>query len=227
MVTRPCDRCGAEVRCEPCMLFGREVRVPVICEDCEREMRAEAERRRQAMEQAEREARWAEICPPLYRDTDARRVDYRLWSAVQLWEWGPVGLGLVGPSGVGKTRCAYALLRRVYDSGRSVAAVPASKFALICAEQYDRCPDTQEAAKRALRGHKRTQCLLLDDILKPKYTERVEIELFDLLEHRTAHMLPTIWTANARGEQFAAMLSPERAEPIIRRLAEFSRVVAI
>jgi DNA replication protein DnaC len=69
------------------------------------------------------------------------------------------------------------------------------------------------------------QILLIDDIGKGKMTDRAEMELFDLLETRTSHKLPTIWTANAKGDDLLRMMSEDRGEPIIRRLSEFSEIV--
>jgi hypothetical protein len=56
-------------------------------------------------------------------------------------------------------------------------------------------------------------------------TERAELELFDLLEHRSSHELPIIWTANAERGALKQMLSPDRGEPILRRLSEFTKII--
>jgi DNA replication protein DnaC len=67
--------------------------------------------------------------------------------------------------------------------------------------------------------------LLLDDLGKAKMTERSELELFDLLEHRSSHALPIFWTANAEKGALKQMLSPDRGEPILRRLSEFTKII--
>jgi hypothetical protein len=56
-------------------------------------------------------------------------------------------------------------------------------------------------------------------------TERSELELFDLLEHRSSHELPIIWTANAAKGDLRKMLSSDRGEPILRRLSEFTNII--
>ena len=76
------------------------------------------------------------------------------------------------------------------------------------------------------RAH-RAEILFIDDIGKEKYTERVESEFYDLIETRTAHMRPIIWTANANGVGLAAMMSPDRGEPILRRLREFTEIITL
>ena len=47
--------------------------------------------------------------------------------------------------------------------------------------------------------------LFLDDIGKGKLTDAVQAHLHDVLEERTANLLPTLWTSNAGGAELAAM----------------------
>jgi DNA replication protein DnaC len=56
-------------------------------------------------------------------------------------------------------------------------------------------------------------------------TERGETELYDVLEHRTTNLKPTIITTNASGEQLKKMLSDDRRQPILRRIADFSQII--
>jgi NitT/TauT family transport system ATP-binding protein len=79
------------------------------------------------------------------------------------------------------------------------------------------------AIARALAAEPKV--LLLDDLGKQKMTERAELELFDLLEHRSSHELPIIWTANAAKGDLRKMLSSDRGEPILRRLSEFTKII--
>jgi DNA replication protein DnaC len=67
--------------------------------------------------------------------------------------------------------------------------------------------------------------LLIDDLGKQKMTERAETELYDVLEHRTNNLKPTLVTTNATGQQLARMLSEDRRQPIIRRIKDFSTIV--
>ncbi len=73
----------------------------------------------------------------------------------------------------------------------------------------------------------KVRALLLDDLGKQKFTERAEMELYNLLEYRTSHKLTTLWTANGSGSDLLAKLSKDRGEPILRRLSEFSEVVSL
>ena len=60
-----------------------------------------------------------------------------------------------------------------------------------------------------------------------RLTDAVQSHLFDLLEERTANERPTFWTSNAGGAELAAMFSPDRAEPLLRRLTEFSKIIKL
>jgi DNA replication protein DnaC len=62
--------------------------------------------------------------------------------------------------------------------------------------------------------------LLLDDLGKNRMTERAEVELYDLLEHRTGHLLPTFWTSNSNAAGLHDMFSPDRADAMLRRLGK-------
>jgi DNA replication protein DnaC len=76
------------------------------------------------------------------------------------------------------------------------------------------------------RAH-RAEILFIDDIGKEKYTERVESEFYDLIETRTAHLRPILWTANTSGAGLEAMMSPDRGAPILRRLREFTEIITL
>lgn len=176
-------------------------------------------------EQAKREEAWALICPPLYRDTDPARLNPKLLAKVAAWT-GDDGRGLLmaGKTGAGKTRTAFLALRQRYDSGKTVCAVSGPKFDIACARQFS---DDQSAkdAKRLLANCTTAGVLLFDELAKGKFTERVETELFALIEHRTSHLLPTIWTTNSSDKELAERLSEDRGGPILRRIKEFSDLI--
>jgi len=55
-----------------------------------------------------------------------------------------------------------------------------------------------------MEGLSRKSLLLLDDLDKVKLTERVESELFSLLDARMMRLVPTIITTNYMGRELAA-----------------------
>lgn len=199
----------------------------ILCEDCDLR-RIEMLKQEQALlEQQRRQEAFHTLCPPLYRESDPQRIPAAFLRECEAWEVSPMGLGFVGIAGSGKTRAAWMLLKRLHFSGVRVFGITATAFAKACADQWHDDPQAKALAEDTLTRCRRTKVLLLDDLGKNKMTERAELELFDLLEHRTSHELPVIWTANAGRETLKQMLSSDRGEPILRRLAEFTKIVTV
>ena len=160
------------------------------------------------------------ICPPLYRDTDVTRLPMNARALQQIldWQYGPRGLLIHGQTGSGKTRAALLLIKRLLDEGWSVLAYDCVDFGHTCSRKF--CdPDVDPS--RWIGQLVRWDVLFLDDFGKARLTDRVESELFGLMEKRIANQKPTIITTNLTGDRLAKMMSPDRAEPMIRRLREF------
>ncbi len=81
-----------------------------------------------ALEGRELDERWLGLCPPIYRETDIHRLPPEAAKVTQ-WQYGPRGLVVVGPTGVGKTRAMWLLLKRLVYEGRHVRALNAVEFA--------------------------------------------------------------------------------------------------
>src|SRR5258708_29058326 len=119
---RSCGRLLSPVA-EPVILCGRPFLVgPTVCAAC-----AEAA---QTKEQPKERSRWERLCPELYRYTDLARLEDDLrrqsydeqWiQDVLRWQYGSQGLLLVGPTGVGKSRLMWLLLRRLLDKEHHTA----------------------------------------------------------------------------------------------------------
>ena len=84
-------------------------------------------------------------------------------------------------------------------------------------------------AREWLRRWKRAEVLILDDLGKQKWTDSVEQEFCDMLEHRTSNQLLTLWSANTHPEQMikAKQLTRDRGAPIVGRLLDFSEIVLV
>jgi DNA replication protein DnaC len=168
------------------------------------------------------------MVPPMYLDTDERRLSGLLRAEIQNWTFGPLGLGFVGRSGAGKTRAAISLLKREHEEGRNVFFLSATDLALNSANQFADNPAIREISRSILKLCRSAEILLLDDLAKGRMTDRAESELYDVLEYRTSHRIPTIWTSNSDGPALLNMLSPDRGEAVIRRIGkEFSIIVKV
>jgi len=199
-----------------------------VCSDCGRGYRFNtllnpAATRNHCADCARRHRLWAEICPPLYRDTDPARLPQNSLNNVLAWQYGVRGLVLHGPTGKGKTRAAFLLLHRLYWQERKIiVAFDATGFSHGVAKQFG--PDGN--SERWLQKVKVADVVFFDDLGKGKLTERGEAELFGIFEARTANRKPIIVTANSVGDSLAASLRPDTGPPLVRRLREFCECVA-
>lgn len=217
-----CQNCKNVFSYDPIMLKGKEMFTPKYCTDCAAEIISTNEGEAQM---TEKRLKWEKLCPPLYRDTDVSRLPLAV-NIVQTclsWKNQPTGIGLVGASGAGKTRVMFKLLERLHDEGTHFMAISSKKFERWCAQMFEKDDD----AKSKLKQCETTAVLFIDDIGKERITDRVESELYALIETRTAYKRPILWTSNATSESLKTMMSADRGTPIIRRLKEFSTIVSV
>jgi hypothetical protein len=226
MVT-PCQSCGQSFDASEIKIGGKVVFTQKTCPPCvaEREYRVSQE---VGTEQFNRlTVAWQAICPAAYRDTDVKRIPAPFLKVLDSWEYGSRGVGLIGQAGERKTRTAFKILEKQHFAGVPCMAVTSTRFAKLATDQF--CEDVQSRlmARDQINKLGTVKLVLFDDVGKHKMTDRVELEFFDLMETRTSNLLPIIWTANAKGRELVAMMSPDRGKPIVRRLAEFSEVISL
>jgi hypothetical protein len=114
--TSACCSCGRALPDpEPVILFGRKFVVrPTVCAACS--IKTEAQPKKQNA--------WERLCPDLYQRTDIVRLRTSCGSGAMTrdgrktllaWQYGSQGLVLSGPTGIGKSRLMWTLLRRLLD----------------------------------------------------------------------------------------------------------------
>ncbi len=185
--------------------------------------------------------RWLAVCPPLYRlagdplppgtppdaadeMTRPDRLPSALLGDALGWKWGSRGLGLVGTSGLGKTRAMMLLVRRlVMDEGRDVEVVAETELAeaVVALAMAD-----SAALARRLKRLCEVEVLFLDDLGQGRMSDRVEAALWHIAETRTKFFRPTLWTAQSNTENglHGTTGNRRRADAIERRLTQFSTV---
>jgi DNA replication protein DnaC len=89
-------------------------------------------------------------------------------------------------------------------------------------EIFDGDDAVRNRAREVLKNAIRARVLFIDDLGKERFTDRSELELYNLIESRTSSLRPTLWTTNLRGADLRELMSENRGPTIIRRLAEFS-----
>ncbi len=184
----------------------------------ERELAREARRERMEL--------FCKMCPTLYRKTDPARLFAGHLSTVLSWRYSPKGLLLVGPTGTGKTRCAWLLVQRLFlEERRNVIYFDGVGWGISVAQAYG-APDTTE---RWLDRICKVDVLFFDDLFKAKMTEAQEQALYGVFERRAAWLRPTIATMNSTGHMILARMTEngraDRGEPLLRRMREFCEVV--
>lgn len=165
---------------------------------------------------------WTEICRhERYRETVFSQLPLQgAARRVMGWRWQERGLVIHGPSGRGKTRAAWLLLKRLYDEGRSIW--PFDGFAWFV--EVGRAFRDIETASAWMDSLVAVDVLFLDDVFRGRFTDAQELALWGVIERRTADKRPIIVTLNATGESLEADYGPQ-VLPIVRRLKEFCDAV--
>lgn len=226
-----CSRCKTEIEYRE--IEGHPKLRPSHCDQCEAEMSANA---RQIAEEAVKEgrlARWVKICPPAYLAT---RLNHPIMEAIPheikeyvLGGWQPAsgtGLGICGDSGKGKTRLAYLLMHKLHMQGLKTFCIRSVQLCGHISRSYQEDPEN-DPSRSIVRRVRECQVLLLDDIGKERYTDRIQEIVYDIIEERTANLLPIIWTSNFSGERLEKTIGGDRGRAIVRRLREFSEAIEL
>lgn len=229
-VTFACIGCGKTFEAPAILFGGRELLPERHCEPCVSLNAITTATDAENDAQAQRRDEWLMICPPLYRDTDPARISSIFWDASERWDpSGRIGLGFAGKSGRGKTRSAFAALEAAHQLGRSCAYITGSGISRTIRNGFDINAPSRAASNRTLAELRTADVLLLDDIGKQKWTDHAEQEVYDILEERTAHCRPIIWTMNSTAREFRERISADRGDAILRRLTdgEFAAEIAV
>lgn len=207
----------------------------VVHNDCDRLFR-DAQKEKERIRLIElRTQTWGAICPPLYQNTDPKRLAINQkaphkFESAMAWGYGPKGLGLFGTSGGGKTRTVYLLLHREHLAGRSVVAITHTEFT----GQANRLAFSNDKTEqlRWIRTLKTADVLFIDDLGKSRFTtadggaKAGEETLWDVCESRWQNLLPFLFTCNLpNGGALADAMSDDKGKAFLRRLREFCTIV--
>lgn len=172
--------------------------------------------------------------PDRYRGTDIDHPTFNLnlWSQVENWKpsRGEPWIGFVGKeSGKCKTRIALMMLRKIIAESKAYfgfEVITSHDFKRAALDQYRRGQDEEDSPRELLARLADCDNLLIDDIGKAKHTPAVAEELFTIIDHRYAHLLPIIWTSNCHPKEFAADIADkELAGPMVGRIMECSLII--
>jgi len=225
MKTTKCHKCKASFDYEPTFLDEREIFAPTICQPCEAILKAEEKQLIEAEAVKKRQEKWAALCPEAYMATEIIRLPKHYQAAIHAWRFNAKGIAFVGQAGIGKTRAAFCILAREHFIGRRCHVIRATRLSAASIEKFDNDFRTKGRAREDIHLCHVAEILLIDDLGKGKFTPSAEEDLYDILESRTSRRRPTLWTANAMGDELAAKFSDDRCAAIIRRLVDFSDIL--
>ena len=212
--TIQCRECGADF----VLQWPALATLVRVCPECSEGHALEDQRRAVLSSKNLRGVRWKHICPAEFLATEPYRLPHpHKLQRLLAWQYGTKGVMLHGPTGGGKSRCAWLLLKREFEAGRTVAALDCSA-GLTYAAKYSA---SAEAVERWVSRLSSVELLLLDDAWKAKLTDSFEGALFTVINRRTEARLPLVVTCNDTGESLRARMSQDRGDALVRRLREF------
>lgn len=168
-----------------------------------------------------RQARIRSKVPKAFQNTERERLpEPRKLDEILAWQYGPEGMLLYGPTGAGKSRCVWELIKR--DIARVTFEVLDSSSAIHYASKFGK---ESAQVENWLDDLCKKELVFLDDIFKNKMTDSFEGFIFSIVDQRVQNELPIIVTCNDTGESLTSRLTVDRGAPLIRRLRECCRVI--
>lgn len=157
------------------------------------------------------------ICPPIFQKTDPAKLHADA-KALLDYPYSPMGLIIVGDSGTQKTRTAWLIVNRWIAAGKRVACFDSLSFAHAVDRQFGN-GDGPEWIEEVC-SH---DAVYFDDIDKCKLTEKVQTEMFGIIDKFVSNEKPIIVTSNTSGPAFEQRFSPNIGPAMRRRLREFCK----
>ena len=208
-----CPGCGAEI--EFFIAWGKRMGECTPCREAE-VLKLKTERRQEQCLSA-----WHDVTPPAFiQAIDPMRIAASIRPALDMD--GMTGVGFAGASGGGKTRVAYALLRKAAKQGLRPYSVSASEYRLAAANRHHSDSSVRNESVSILRNAHSAQALLLDDIGKGASTSVGDEALYDLLNDRRDNEKLTFWTTNGSGQWLRQKLGPDMGPAILRRMVDLA-----
>lgn len=209
----------------------------VYCDPCihilNHELESQLEEKRKIRVASEK---WESIVPAEYRDTSVKHPRYSLTmhEAGRKWVRGVkvadggsrLFLGLVGASGITKTRVMARMTKILIWEERDIFWASHSKFEEAAQNEFG---DSAKASKAFLDRCFSARYLAFDDIGALRTTEAIANKLHKMLEFRTSEKLPMIWTSNETIDEMLIgdKITPKARMRTVSRLAGYSEIIEI
>jgi DNA replication protein DnaC len=225
-----CKTCGQTFFYEP-ILFGKVdlgLVVNTRCERCEQKAQADEDARRNRERQAVIEGQIRAQIPPDLLATEHTHPEFNreLWAGVRSWRPGSeFWLGIIGQSGLCKTRCMALLAMRAMRAGVRVTWSTANRLKDAASDRTHRERTVSLLARQHLEDCLHGGWLFLDDLGKNEWSPAFESQFFQILDHRKNHRLPLVFSSNCHPEGFSQLISGLNSAPIIGRLLDRTTLI--
>jgi hypothetical protein len=226
-----CQACGQSFNAVALEFDGKRKVAALVCSVCVKEREERDARERTKREVEDREIAWGRLCPIEFRllgelggHTDLAILDARSpsWRGMLKWQFGARGLFVAGPTGTGKTRALWRLLRREWDNGR--------KFMMMTAGDFDRaCRDAGGNFSLSAWFNRlaNVPLLAIDDLGKAAWTEATAAQFHELVDTRTRNARPLIVTTNETGQLLQERMPERFGASLVRRLRDYCDVLVM
>jgi DNA replication protein DnaC len=252
MQVGPCRYCGLPVHIDDAMLGrewvhalrGLDQHEAEVCQEaierraaqlapqinharCIEEFRDRGAMAARLKEQRDRSVRYEKACPFKGENkTNWEDIPFKDKDAVaSAFHVAARSVTLIGTSGSGKTRLAWTLIEKPFIDGRSVRVFTHIGLKMVLHEKALR---SQAELAGFVRSVIDCDVLLIDDLGKADMARgdvglQIEEQTFHILDSRLNDTKRrTILTSNDDGESLKARMTPDRGEPLARRIRELT-----
>ena len=157
-------------------------------------------------------------------ETDPTRLSPRLQDIAANYTYGPQGVGFVGISNIGKTRCLFTIVKKLALEGKSFAFLTGPQLAQALKDTRSDDARERSDARQTLEDARKATLLVLDDIAQEKASGEVLTAFWDVLDTRRSNKLPLFWTSNVPVAQFKSRFEESKADSVITRLKDISTI---
>jgi DNA replication protein DnaC len=158
-------------------------------------------------------------------DTDLTRLSPKMQEIAKSYTFGEKGVGFVGVTNLGKTRCLFSIVKRIaMEEGKSYAFLTGPQLAQALKDTRSDDARERHDARQTLDDAREATLLVLDDIAQEKASGEVLTAFWDLLDTRRSKKLPLFWTSNVPAAQFRGRFEEAKADSVITRLKDISTI---
>jgi DNA replication protein DnaC len=224
----PCAMCGGEIHThyDPVGAWAvPKLLKSMACESCI-DSATGTEMAKQAAERLERQsATWETLCPYEFKKPiDWTKCKIAHSDRIMAWQFGAVGLYVHGVTGLSKTRFLFRLMHREWLAGKTCAFVAHPDFR----REVGYLAQTDQAAMwRYANVLLKVDVLMFDDLGAGVVTAAGEEAFEWLLAKRCRNGKPILFSSNVDTGRVGKLFSEERRMPIVRRIVEFTKEIAL